>query len=273
MKLGKTQELKVSRILKQGAYLTDGKEEVLLPGKDAADLKEGMSVKVFIYRDSKDRLIATKKKPYVEVGELGYLKVVSKSKFGYFIDIGLDKDVFLPFKETLGRIDEDSYYLFYMYEDRSERLCVTMNLRDRLSLKSPYKVNDIVEGTIYAIDRDRGIFVAVDNKYNGMIRKSEIKGAHKVGEKIEARVERVLKDGKLTLTGRKKAYKQLEVDAEEILELLQDNGGEIPLGDKSDPEDILEVTDLSKGAFKRAIGYLYKNRKIKIGDYKIELIK
>lgn len=270
MNLGKIQKLKVKEMSPHGAILTDGTDTVLLPNNESADLKIGKEVDAFLYKDSKDRLIATLKTPYLTVGKIGMLEVVAKSRVGYFVNIGLDKDVFLPFKEVNGRIFVEERYLFYMYEDRG-RLCVTMNLRDHLKRNDKFKVNDRVEGTIYAIDRKYGAFVAICNEYDGFLPIEELKGAHTVGEQIEARVLRILKDKKITLTFRDYAYKQRKDDAEEILALIKENNGKLNLGDKSDSEEIKRVTGLSKKAFKRAAGTLYKMEMIDIKDNSLEL--
>lgn len=272
MKLGKIEKLTVKEFTDHGAILTDGENTVLLPKKESEKLKKSEVVDAFLYKDSKDRLIATLRTPYLTVGKIGMLEVVAKSRIGYFVDIGLEKDVFLPFKEVNGRIFVEEKYLFYMYDDRG-RLCVTMNLRDHLKRNEHYKVNDRVSGTIYAIDHRHGAFVAIENKYDGFIAKEELKGAFTVGDQIDARVLRILKDKKITLTLRDYAYKQMENDADELLEILKKNGGRLSIGDKSDPEEILELTGLSKKAFKRAAGKLYKMEMATISAQSLELIE
>lgn len=270
MKLGKVQKLKVKGFDREAAVLTDGRLEVKLSKHESENLKENQEVEAFIYND-KDGFKATLKKPLAQVGEVKQLKIVSKSKFGYFVDIGIDKDIFLPFQEASGRPHEDLEYLFYIYEDKSKRICATMNVKPHLSSKSPYKVNDNVEGIIYGIDRNLGIFVAVDEKYDGLILAREIKGAHRVGERIKVRVARVLKDGKLTLTFREKSYKQMNLDAEMLLDIIKDEGGVLNLGDKSTPEEILDATGLSKKAFKKALGSLYKQKLVTLYPEKVKL--
>lgn len=270
MKLGQRQNLKVTRIKEQGAYLSDGQEEVLLPKKEIEDLKENDQVNVFIYKDSKDRLIATKRQTKIEVGQIKELEIVAKSKVGYFADMGLEKDIFLPYKEVMGRIRVGEKCLFYMYVDR-DRLCITMKLGEHLLRNDHYKVNDIVEGTIYALERGLGAFVAIENKYDGFIPQEELKGAYRIGDTIEARVQRILRDKKITLTIREKAYKQIGADADEILKLIKENGGTLNLGDKSKSEEIKKITGLSKSAFKRALGHLYKNEFVDLYPEKVVL--
>ena len=270
MELGKVQTLKVASKKDGIVKLSDADgEKVVLAKGEGEKLKVGEEVEAFVY-NIHEEFEATLKRPYAQVGELKKLRVVDKAKVGYFVDNGIEKDIFLPFKESFGRLTVGDEYLFYLYHDKSDRLALTMNIKDKLSTEEHFKVNDIVKGTIYSIGRP-GAFVAIENKYDGMIPIEEIKGIHKIGEEVEARVQRILKTGFITLTLREKAYKQIDADSDLILELLEDNGGVLELGDKSDPELIKDLTGLSKKAYKRAVGHLYKNRKINIYDTKIEL--
>lgn len=270
MELGKIQTLKVASKKDGIIKLTDADgDKVTLAKGEGEKLKVGEEVEAFVYNIHKE-FEATLKRPYAQVGELKKLRVVDKAKVGYFVDNGIGKDIFLPFKESFGRLTVGDEYLFYLYHDKSDRLALTMNIKDKLSTEEHFKVNDIVKGTIYSIGRP-GAFVAIENKYDGMIPIEEIKGIHKIGEEVEARVQRILKTGFITLTLREKAYKQIDADSDLILELLEDNGGVLELGDKSDPELIKDLTGLSKKAYKRAVGHLYKNGKINIYDTKIEL--
>lgn len=272
MELGKIQILKVKGFNKKGAILVDEKnEEVSLKKEEAADLKIKDSVEVFVYNE-KDGFSATRKKPLATVGELKKLKIAAKTNIGYFVDIGIDKDILLPFKEAIGRLQIGESYLLYLYHDKSNRLAVTMNIKDKLKINEKFQVNDMVKGTIYGIGRI-GAFVAIENKYDGMIPREELKGIYKVGDEVEARVGRILKTGFITLTLREKAYKQMDADSDLLLELLEENGGILYIGDKSDPEEIKEITGLSKSAFKRAEGALYKKRIIELYSKKIELKK
>ena len=270
MELGKIQKLTVASKKDGRVSLKDQDgERVNLARGEGEDLKVGEEVEAFVY-NIHEEFEATLKRPFAQVGELKKLRVVHKAKVGYFVDNGIGKDIFLPFKESFGRLTVGDEYLLYLYHDKSDRLALTMNIKDKLSTEGNFKVNDIVKGTIYSIGRP-GAFVAIDNKYDGMIPIEEIKGIYKVGEEVEARVQRILQTGFITLTLREKAYKQIDADADLILEILEDNNGVLELGDKSDPELIKDITGLSKKAYKRAVGNLYKNRKINIYDTKIEL--
>lgn len=270
MELGKVQKLKVeSKINKKIVLADDENNRVNLSKGEGEKLKVGDEVEAFVY-NIHDEFEATLKKPFAQVGDLKKLKVVDKAKIGYFVDNGIGKDIFLPFKESYGRLTVGEKYLLYLYHDKSNRLALTMNIKDKLKVNENYKVNDIVKGTIYSIGRP-GAFVAIENKYDGMIPAEEIKGIYKIGDEVEARVQRILQTGFITLTLREKAYKQIDADADLILELLEDNGGVLELGDKSNPEIIKDLTGLSKKAYKRAVGHLYKNQLINIYDTKIEL--
>ncbi|CDZ74421.1 S1 RNA binding domain protein [Peptoniphilus sp. ING2-D1G] len=270
MKLGRN-NLKVKSISKDRIILTDTKEEIRLKDKNE-NLKLNDEVSVFIYDDPKGERVATTKKPLIDVGEVKNLKVVDKTKYGYFVDIGLDKDIFLPFQKRKGRIDVGEHYLMHLYIDRSDRLCVSMDIKDKLKLNEEFKVNDILSGTIYEID-EKGAKVAIDNKYDGLILKEELKGIYRVGDKVDARVQRILKNGMITLTIRQKSYKQMHADAEMLLELLKEQKGVLKLGDKSDPEEIKTITGLSKKAFKRAEGALYKEELVELYPDRIVLKK
>jgi predicted RNA-binding protein (virulence factor B family) len=236
------------------------------------DIEVGDEIEVFVYKDSEDRIIATMKRPKITIGELAMLRVVENSKIGAFMDWGLDKDLLLPFKEQTYEVEKDGLYLVGLYVDKSNRLCATMDIYKMLSNESPYKENERVEGTIYQIHEDMGAFVAVNNKYSGLIPKKEFYGEYKCGDSVEVRIKKVREDGKLELSLRKEAYNQMNDDAAMILGRLELNGGKLSLNDNSRPEEINSELKMSKSAFKRAVGRLLKERKIKITEKGIEKI-
>lgn len=275
MRLGYKQILVVVKRTDFGLYLTDiekkddknrdTEDEVLLPKNQVTDdMKPGSEIEVFIYKDSEDRMIATKLEPFIKVGEIKKLKVKEVTKIGAFLDWGLPKDLFLPFKEQIYDIKSGDDILVTMYVDLSDRLCATMDLYSRLSLLPPYQKDDIVKGTVYQIHEQFGAYVAVDNKYSALVPKKELHKELKAGEEIEARVLEVKEDGKLDLSLRQKAYVQMDADSEVILNKLKAAGGSLPYQDKSDAEEIKKEFNMSKAAFKRAIGKLYKERIIVI---------
>lgn len=269
--LGQTQELYINRKCEHGVYLSKemhgSKEDVLLP---KAEVPEGYgigdAVSVFVYRDSQDRLIATTKEPLIKLHEVKLLKVVSVSKIGAFVNWGLAKDVLLPYKEQTKRVNEGEEVLVALYIDKSSRLCVTMNVYDYLSQESPYEKDDKVAGRVYQISERFGAFVAVDDKYSALIPAREVMPDIKIGRIIEARVTNVRDDGKLTLSPKEKAYLQMSADSTHVMEVIESFDGVLPFSDSASPETIKREMGMSKNAFKRAIGKLYKERKIEIGE-------
>ena len=218
MELGKTQELEIVRTKEFGVYLSEkaGDEAaVLLPEKQVpAGAKIGDKVKVFIYKDSSDRLIATTGTPKLEVGQCEILEVKDVAKIGAFLDMGLEKDLLLPFKEQTHPVRKGEKCLVCLYVDKSHRLAATMKVYSHMSSESPYKAEDWVNGTIYEINETIGAFVAVDNKYYGLIPKKEMYGKFREGDTVKARVMRVREDGKLDLCVRERSYVQMGSDAE-----------------------------------------------------------
>lgn len=276
IKLGKKQRLIVQNIQREGAYLNTKKAEdrnVLLSKDEMPKgLSTGDSIEVMVYINPDNKIVATTKEAKGEVGDIVKLPVVSQTRIGIFLDWGLDKDLFLPFSETFGRVTEGQHYLVAIYLDSSNRLCATMKLQKYLSTDSPYKENDTVSGTIYSINHDIGAFVAVDDKYNGLIPKEELIGAYKIGDTIDARVFNVKDDGKLDLSLRGPAHLEMASDVNNILDKLKANNGFLPFNDKSSPDSIKKEFGISKGAFKRATGNLYKEQMIIWTDGGIKLI-
>ena len=277
IKLGKRQDLTIKRFTSVGAYLNDEEDkgdDVLLPNSQVPEGAEVDDVvNVMIYRDSKDRIIATIVQSLAEVGEIKKLTVISSSKIGYFLDWGLEKDLFLPFAETVGAVEKFKSYLVAIYIDKSDRIAATMKVKDYLSTDSPYKENDKAIGTIYSINRDIGAFVAVDNKYDGLIQKKNLFGVYEMGEEIEVRINKVHDDGKLDLSLRERGHIQMGEDAQKILTRLKEKEGFLPLNDSSKPDEIKRELHMSKSGFKRAVGMLYKEGIIQITSKGINLKK
>ena len=226
----------------------------------------GDKLEVFVYRDSKDRMIATTHEPKLCMGQTANLVVAQMGKFGAFLDWGLEKDLLLPFKEQRGKVKQGNEVLVSLYIDKSNRLCATMNVYENLRTDSPYQAGDRVRGRVYELSDNFGAFVAVDNLYSGLIAKKELYGNVEPGTDVEARVLRVREDGKLDLSIREKAYIQMDADAEKILSLLDSYEGALPFSDKAAPEVIKHETGMSKNEFKRAVGRLLKQGKIEIGE-------
>ena len=271
MKLGELQKLKIEKKVEFGVYLTDGQERVLLPKKQVPEgTSNGDEVNVFVYKDSKDRLIATTTMPKLTLGQFGVLSVSQLNKVGAFLDWGLEKDLFLPFKEMTRQPSEGDEILVRVYIDKSERLCASMKgIYELLSKKPPYQVGDEVEARIYEFGHDFGTFVALEDKYSAMIPRHEDVSKYRIGDVIMVRITGIKEDGKCDVTIRDKAYVQMEDDAEALLDLIDSYAGVLPFSEKASPEVIKRETGLSKAAFKRAVGRLYKERKITLTDGKI----
>ena len=270
--LGKKVRLMIVKQVDFGVYLGNSQEKVLLPKKEVPKGAElGDPVEVFLYKDSSDRLIATTGEPKITLGELKVLKVADTGKIGAFLDWGLPKDLLLPFREQTGKVKKGDEILVSLYVDKSDRLCATMKVYEKLRQDSPYQKDDRVEGIIYDSSDNFGMFVAVDDCYSALIPKREVFGDMRVGDRIQARVVRVKEDGKMDLAVREKAFMQMDADAEMVLKKIQENGGRLPFTDKAEPERIKKEFGLSKNAFKRAVGRLLKEGKIKIGEKSIEI--
>jgi predicted RNA-binding protein (virulence factor B family) len=277
IRLGEKQTLTVVKKVEFGIYLAEREKDetrVLLPAKQVPQGTElGDRLEVFLYKDSKDRVISTTQEPKLKMGEVQALKVISVQGIGAFLDWGLEKDLFLPYKEQVGKVQEQDEILVRLYIDKSKRLCASMKeLYDMLDTDSPYRIGDMVQGRVYEFSDNFGTFVAVDNHYSAMVPRHEDHSSLRIGDLVEARVTGVKPDGKLDLTLREKAYLQMNQDAVQVMELIEGYGGELPFNDKASPELIMQETKMSKNAFKRAVGHLYKERKIKITNNSIRKI-
>lgn len=277
LRLGEVQELKVVKNVDFGVYLGAGSaedERVLLPIKQVPQgISIGDTLSVFLYKDSRDRIIATTREPKVTLGKIAVLPVVEIGKIGAFLDWGLEKDLFLPFREQTKRVRKGENCLVALYTDKSDRLCATMNVYPYLEKNSPYQKEDMVKGTIYETSQEFGVFVAVDNKYSALIPRKECFGDLPVGKEVEARVTAVKADGKLDLSVRQKSYLQMDADAELVMKVIDEFEGVLPFNDKVSPEVIDREFGLSKNAFKRAVGRLLKEKKIVITENRIMKVK
>ena len=278
IELGKTQELIVTKKVDFGVFLNtptgDDSEKILLPKAQVPkDTQLNDVLTVFVYRDSEDRLIATTLEPDITLGGVARLRVKDVTKIGAFLEWGLPKDLFLPYKEQLYKVKEGDAVLVTLYIDKSERLCATMHVYDNLLCSSDYKKDDEVFGRVYEISKNFGVFVAVDDKYSALIPQKEIFYEYSINQPVYARVSQVLEDGRLTLSVKKKIPEQMNEDAGYIYDCLVDAGGFLPFHDKSDPDAIKNRFHMSKNAFKRAIGNLMRNRQITIEKNGIRLNK
>ncbi len=279
LKLGEKQKLVMIKQVEFGVYLGEHLQDleehrVLLPAKQVPEnIETGDVIEVFLYKDSKDRLIATTREPKLQLGHIALLRVAEVGKIGAFLDWGLEKDLLLPFKQQTKKVNKDEECLVALYIDKSGRLCATMNVYEYLDSNSSYDVGDHVTGRVYQIREQFGAFVAVDDRYSALIPKKELYGDVKINQIIEARVAGKKEDGRLDLAIREKAYLQMDEDAEAIYSVIQEFEGVLPFTDKADPELIKKEFGLSKAAFKRAVGKLLREKKIEITETSIRRIK
>ena len=280
--LGEKQELTVTRTGEIGCYLGDHYDsragDVLLPAKWMPEgTSVGDKIEVFIYKDSEDRPIATTIEPALTLGQTAVLRVADVTRIGAFLDWGLEKDLLLPFHEQNGRVREGEEVLVTLYIDKSERLCASMKkVYHALSEDTPYEQGDTVDGFVYEVSPEHGAYVAVDGKYSARIAPQEMRepggGSElRAGGRVTARVARVLRDGKMDLTLRKRKEEQMDDDARTVLAILQKNGGRVPFTDKAPAETIRGTFHMSRNAFKRALGRLMKEGKAELGDGEIRV--
>ncbi|MCI6552110.1 MAG: S1-like domain-containing RNA-binding protein [Lachnospiraceae bacterium] len=276
IRLGEIQDLTVVKRVDFGVYLadeeTDVREKVLLPIRQVPEgTKTGDRLRVFIYRDSRDRMIATANQPGITLGQVGLLRVSQVGKIGAFLDWGLEKELLLPFREQTRRVKEGEECLAALYIDKSDRLCATMKLYPYLKKDGSFQKDDRVQGRVYEISSNFGAFVAVEDTYSGLIPMKEMYGQVAVGDMVTARITAVKEDGKLDLSIREKAYLQIGKDAEKIMEVIQSYDGVLPFNDKASPETIRRELQMSKNEFKRAVGNLLKAGRITIAEKCIRL--
>ncbi len=273
IKLGEIQSLRLNKIEDKYLIFIDenGTEVFVKKEKQQKIIQKGEVADIFVYKMN-NRFEGSLQRPILLLGEVGYLKVNDITDIGAFMHWGLDKELFLPFKEQKGQIKVGREYMVGVYLDKSDRLCATMDIYEMLGTDSPYKVGDKVKGTIYSMQRGLGALVAVEGKYHGLIQEKDFFGKN-IGEIIEARVVKVRDDGKLNLNLFDSIHKKMDDDAEKIYRMLIKEGGFLPFNDKSKPEEIKTRFNMSKNAFKVAVGRLYKRKLISITDRGIKLVK
>ena len=274
MKLGEKQVLTVVKIVDFGVYLGNDEERVLLPKKQVPQgIEVGDPIEVFLYKDSSDRMIATTNEPKLTIGKTAVLEVTDVGRIGAFLDWGLEKELLLPFKEQTERVEKGDRCLVSLYIDKSGRLAATMRINKYLEKSETLVKDSAVTGTIIGITPDYRAYVAVEDKYDAFIPMSEVFEPLSVGEVIHGRVSRVREDGKLVISLKQKAYIQMDEDSVQIYDAIVKKGGSLGFTDKADPEIIKKHFNMSKNAFKRAVGRLLKEGKIEITQNSIVLKK
>lgn len=262
IKIGEFNIMKVLKKTEKGCYLDGGRgnDPVFLSetGVQGQSLEAGQEVKAFIYRDSEDKITATLKIPKATAGSMAYLKVVSVTKIGAFIDIGLERDVFVPIKEQNYKLHVDGEYLFYIYVDKTGRLAATTGIDKYLENSRHYRIGDELEGICYGFQTNGSAMIAVDNKYRGIILKNEYYTRINPGDKLSLRVKKFYEDDKMALTPRKAPVDERLQLQDAILEYLKSHKGFMPYNDKTSPEVIYKTFHQSKKYFKNALGGLMK---------------
>ena len=272
IQLGKTQCLNIIKKTDFGVYLGTEDDKVLLPKKQVPeDIEIGDALTVFVYRDSSDRLIATTNTPKIELGGLARLKVSEVSSIGAFLDWGLEKNLLLPYREQTTHVNTGDEYLVALYIDRSNRLAATMKVSRYLQTTDKYVKDSAVSGTVIGIKPEHGIYVAIDDKYYGFITRNEMSDDIKIGDVVHGRVIKVREDNKITISIHQKAYIQMDEDSTLIYNKIVELGGSLGFTDKADPEVIKKYFNMSKNAFKRAVGRLLKLEKVVITENSIVL--
>jgi predicted RNA-binding protein (virulence factor B family) len=274
--IGQILELEALKDTPQGVYLiTDDGNEILLPNKYVpADIAMGDMVEVFVYTDSEDRPIATTLEPKVKLNQCAFLKAVDVNDYGAFFDWGMEKDLLVPFSEQFLRVTAGKRYLIYLYKDeKTNRMVGTTKMGrfirlNELTLKTGDQVDLLVSG-----ETEIGYKVIVNNQHYGMVFKNEIFKPIEIGEKLKGYLQRVRTDNKLDITLNSSNLSEVEVLANKIFERLLKEDGKLNFSDKSTPEVIYKEFQVSKKAFRRATGMLYKERKILITPEEITIVK
>ena len=272
--VGTYNELEVVKELDFGIYLREGDVEILMPTKWVpVGTKIGDLLNVFIFRDSDDRLIATTKEPYATSESFAFLEAKQVNEIGAFMDWGMDKDLLVPFREQAHRMEPRKSYVVFVYVDEETNRLVGSTKLNRFIERENINVQegDIVDLLVYS-ETDLGYNAIVNNLYSGLIYKNEIYEAIRIGDKIKGFVKRVREDNKIDLSLQKSGLDLVDDVKWRILKLMKEQNGFLPLNDNSSPEDIKAKLQISKKAFKKAIGALYRERLVKLTEKGVELI-
>lgn len=274
MKVGEYNDLEVVKELDFGIYFREGEVEILMPTKWVPQgTKIGDTLNVFVFRDSDDRLIATTVKPFAIADTFAFLEAKQVNEIGAFMDWGMDKDLLVPFREQAQRMDAGKSYVVFVYLDEETDRLVGSTKLSRFIIREDIDVQegDIVDLLIYS-ETDLGFNAIVNDLYTGLIYKNEIYEAIRVGDKMQGFVKRVREDEKIDLSLQKSGYELVDDVKWRILKLIKDENGLLALNDNSTPEEIKAKLQISKKAFKKAIGALYRERLVKLTDKGVELI-
>lgn len=268
MTVGTFNTLTISRRTNIGLYLTDGTQDVLLPKKYLPQYFEiGDEIEVFIYLDHEERLVATTIEPYIFLNEFALLKVNYINDFGAFMDWGLEKDLFVPFREQARPMSVGKYYMVYMFlDEKTNRLVGSSKLNQFLNNSEiAVEVGEEVDLIVSHIT-EAGINVIINEKYKGLMYQNETFEDFRTGDRIIGYIKNIRPDGKIDVSRTKIGFDKISDTASKILFELEANNGFLGLSDKSHPDEIKTVLGMSKKTFKQTVGVLYKERKILIKD-------
>ncbi len=272
---GSYHTLTVNRKSEYGLYLADAEgEEVLLPNRYVTGQeKEGDPLEVFVYHDSEDRPVATTEKPYAVAGQAAFLEVVDKTIHGAFLDWGLPKDLFLPASNQLGRVDAGKKYVVFLYRDgvTGRMTCTTKLNRHVKNTDLSVRPGDEVE-VLVAQKNDLGFRVIVNHRHWGMIYANQLFRPVEIGDRIGAFVARITEDDRIDISLQRQGFDEVRDSAERLLQRLKENGGVLPVGDDSAPEEIGRLLGVSKKVFKRSAGHLMKKGLVEVTGDRINLI-
>lgn len=273
MIIGEKNRLTTVRFTQPGAFLEDDEgNDVLLPTKYIPnDLKVDDPIDVFIYKDSEDRIIATTLIPYLYVNEFAFLKVKDATRFGAFLDWGIEKDLLVPFREQIGKMQLGKSYLIYLYLDaKTERLAATQKVQSKFETEDILLEEGDEVNLLVAEETELGMNVVIENKYRGLVYSSEIFTDLLSGDRVKGYVKTIRPDKKIDISLQKIGLENLEEGAERILGILSSNDGFLELTDKSSPDEIQSQLQMSKKNFKRSLGILYKKKLVNLTKKGIE---
>ncbi len=275
IQIGRFNNLKIDRETKVGLFLTDGTDDILLPNKYVPEQYEiGDEINVFVYLDHEERPVATTLVPYILLDEFGWLRVNYTNKFGAFLDWGLEKDLFVPFKEQARPMEQGKRYLVYLYlDEKTNRLVASSKTNQFLSNDTITVENNEEVDLIVSHITEVGINVIINEMHKGLAYKDEVYKEVKPGQRMKGYIKNVRPDGKIDVSFNQLGFEAIEPNAEKILEELRASRGFLRLNDNSHPEDIKTVLQMSKKNFKKAIGNLYRQKQIEIKEDGIYLIK
>ncbi|GAA4767440.1 MULTISPECIES: CvfB family protein [Flavobacterium] len=274
IEIGRFNVLKIARSTKVGLYLTDGENDVLLPNKYVPEEFEiGQDIEVFVYLDHEERPVSTTLDPYIYLNEFALLRVNYTNQFGAFMDWGMEKDLFVPFKEQARPMEQGKRYLVYMYmDDKTKRLVGSSKTNQFLDNKNITVEEGEEVDLIVSHITEVGINVIINEKHKGLLYKNEVYDDLRTGDRIVGYIKHIRPDGKIDVSASKLGFDKVEPSAQYIIDELKASRGFLRLNDDSHPEDIKTVLKMSKKTFKKAIGTLYKQKLIDIKEDGIYLL-